>query len=98
MPMLCVLEDHISGSGVRVSDGPPVNLRKVRAFSKASVELHWGSGLPPCRYATDELVSAGSDPPRESEPTGSRDFGLVWSVGARYFRRLTHLTYSIDNL
>ena len=39
-------------------------------------------GLTPSKYPSDKLVSAGNDPPRESIPTGGRDFGLVWSVGA----------------
>jgi hypothetical protein len=39
-------------------------------------------GLPPCRYPNDRLVFAGNDPPRGSMPTGSRDFAVVWSVGA----------------
>jgi hypothetical protein len=30
----------------------------------------------------DGYIASSTDPPRESIPTGCRDFGLVWSVGA----------------
>jgi hypothetical protein len=38
------------------------------------------------------------DPPSESEPTGSRNSRLVWSVGAGISGDLLHSTDSIDNL
>jgi hypothetical protein len=36
----------------------------------------YADGLTPCRYPNDRLVFAGYDPPRESLPTGSRNFGV----------------------
>jgi len=59
---------------------------------------HSPGGLSPSQYPSDRLMSAGNDAPRESIPTGGRDFGLVWSFGAGvsgiYRTQQTQLTTS----
>jgi hypothetical protein len=52
----------------------------------------------PVRRADQVQSEHGTDPPRESEPTGSTNSRLVWSVVAGDTGILSHSTDSIDNL
>jgi hypothetical protein len=64
-----------------------------------SLNSNNGVGIPVSH--TDQELSV-VDPPRESIPSGGRDFGLVWSVGAGisgvYRTQQTQLTTSSNLL
>jgi hypothetical protein len=55
---------------------------QVSLNSEGALQNYVAGGLTPSRYPASRLVSAEVDPPRGSMPTGSRGFGVVWSVGA----------------